>query len=175
MYEVDDRDEVVCLDGVPEPDAGAPLPAVVADEGHLLLAYLVGEPDPGWDGSYVNVVSPDSEGLATALVEFRRPYAHLFGPPNDEAFAGHPLAGRGLRPYAAFEILHSSWLRRLERMNAVHPRHDPEQFLASRRHFVFAFHDSTFECIAQGYMVHQARGSMRMAVRRMVELLSDKR
>ncbi len=81
----------------------------------------------------------------------------MFGPPNDEAFAGHPLASRGLQPYGAFEVLASSWIRQLERMNAVHRHHDPEDF-AVYRHIVLAFHDSTFECIAEGYTCEEAWG-----------------
>ena len=52
----------------------------------------------------------------------------MFGPPNDEAFDGHPLARRGLRPYGAFEVTHSSWIRQLEQMNSVHPHHSPPLF-----------------------------------------------
>jgi hypothetical protein len=32
-------------------------------------------------------------------------------------------------------------------MNRVHSRHDPERF-AEYRHFIFALHDRTFECVA---------------------------
>lgn len=173
MYEVDDRDEVIVLTTAPCPDIGAPLPLVVADEHHLLLAYLVSEPDPTWDGRYTTVVSPDSDGLAVAIVRFHRPSAHLFGPPNDEAFAGHPLAARGLRPYRVFEVRHSSWVRKYERMNSVHPRHDRERYLDGRRHFVFAFHDSTFECVAEWFEVEMFRGSMRAARTRMAAMLSE--
>src|SRR5262245_63708733 len=67
--------------------------------------------------------------------------------PNDEAFAGHPLANRGLMPYGAFVIESSSWIRRLEQMNSAHPCHKPERFWA-RKHYVLTFHDSTFECVA---------------------------
>ena len=49
MYEVDDRDTVVELHNVPSPDVGAPLPHLVCDEHHVLLAYLINEPDPAWD------------------------------------------------------------------------------------------------------------------------------
>jgi hypothetical protein len=35
-------------------------------------------------------------------------------------------------------------------MNSVHPYHRPEAF-ADLHHYVFAFHDSTFECIARGF------------------------
>src|SRR4029453_19179478 len=99
MYPVDELDTVVELPDCPRPDIGAPLPLVIADDYNLVLAYLVAEPDPAWDGSYATVVSPRSEELLVAVVRFRRPYAHMFGPPNDEAFPGHPLAKRGLAQY----------------------------------------------------------------------------
>jgi hypothetical protein len=174
VYEVDELDTVVELHDVPRPDIGAPLPHLVSDEGRVVLAYLVSEPDPAWDGTYTTVVGPDSEGQLVAIVRFRWPYAHIFGPPNDEAFNGHPLAPRGLGPYAVFEVQQSSWLRRLERMNSVHWNHDKERFLADRRHFVFAFHDSTFECIAEAFAFEVVRGSLRSVLPRMAEFLEER-
>jgi hypothetical protein len=103
-------------------------------------------------------VSNDSNDLC-AVVTFSQVYAHMFGPPNDEAFSGHPLASRGLTPYAAFEVEQSSWLRALQRMNSVHPYHRPEQF-AQYKHFILSFHDSTFECIAASFEVALCRGSV---------------
>ena len=171
MYQV--RDDVVLKVGTaPRPDHGAPLPAVVSDEWHLLLAYIVEVPDPRWDGTYVNVVSPDSPDRAIAIVGFQNAVCHLFGPPNDEAFAGHPLAARGLRPYTVSEVVKSSWIQDLERMNAVHPRHRPG-YLNGCHHYIFAFHDSTFECVAEGFTVQMHRGSMRSAVSLMVARLDD--
>ena len=174
MYEVDSLDVVVELRDAPRPDVGAPLPMLLCDEHHLLLAYLVSEPDPAWDGSYVTMVSPESEGMAVACVRFKWPSAHMFGPPNDEAFSGHPLADRGLHPYAVFEVRNSSWIRKLERMNSVHPQHNRERFHDGIRHFVFAFHDSTFECIADGFQVEVMRGSMRSALNHMTRQLSER-
>jgi hypothetical protein len=174
MYEVDSLDVVVELHDAPRPDMGAPLPMVLCDEQHLLLAYIVSEPDPAWDGSYATVVSPESEGMAVACIRFKWPAAHMFGPPNDEALSGHPLADRGLHPYAVFEVHDSSWIRKLERMNSVHPCHNRERFLEGLRHFVFAFHDSTFECIADGFEVEVFRGSIRSALNHMAGLLSDR-
>jgi len=84
----------------------------------------------------------------------------MFGRPNDEAFHGHPLYSRGLRPYSVFEIDNSSWLRRLEEMNSVHEHHDKEKFLSAYYHFIFAFHDSTFECIADGFDYKSVDGSI---------------
>lgn len=171
MYQVD-KDHVVEIDTAPQPDVGAPLPAVVSDEGQVLLAYIVSELDPNWDGTYVNVVSPASEDKPVAIVRFVRPYAHIFGPPNDEAFNGHPLSSRGLEPYSVCEVKQSSWLRSLERMNAVHPSHRPEHF-SKYNHYVFAFHDSTFECIAEGFGFEMHRGSMRSAVKLMAATLGN--
>jgi hypothetical protein len=173
MYEVDRRDTVIELHNAPRPDAGAPLPLILSDEDYLQLAYLVSEHDPAWDGSYTTSASPESEGKTVACIRFHWPSAHIFGPPNDEAFSGHPLASRGLHPYAVFEVRDSSWIRKLERMNSVHIHHNRERFLAGLRHFVFAFHDSTFECVADGFESELFRGSMRSALSHMVARLSE--
>jgi hypothetical protein len=116
--------------------------------------------------SYYVEYRPDNRGKEDAclVIEFASPYAHMLGPPNDEAFSGHPLAGRGLAPYRVFEVDGSSWLKSLERMNAVHPAHRPEHF-ADYKHFIFAFHDSTFECIAKGFQFVERRGFVWSALR----------
>ena len=171
MYSVDDKDEVMELATAPQCDIGAPLPFVLADDHKLLLAYILSEPDPDWDGTTVEVVTPESPDEAIAIVTFLSPYCHIFGPPDDEAFSGHPLATRGLKPYAVAEVEQSSWIRGLETMNAVHPYHSPALF-AAYRHFVFAFHDSTFECVAKDFTVEVLRGLMRSALHKMTEKLT---
>lgn len=168
MYEVDHLDKVVKLKDVPQSDVGAPLPFVVGDESHVVLAYLASEPDPAWDGTYTTSVRPTSMGQVVAILHFERALAHMFGPPNDEALFGHPLAKRGLSHYAAFEIQQSSWIRKLERMNSVHPNHLPGMF-SDNKHFIFTFHDSVFECIAEGFSIKLARGSIRTVLPLMME------
>ena len=144
VYKIDRRDKVIPLDSLPQSATGAPLPCLVADEDSLRIAYISHE---------------GSDGDTIVTVTFEDPYAHMFGPPNDEAFSGHPLADRGLEPYGAFRIDNSSWVRRLERMNAVHPGHSPESFEALI-HYVLSFHDSTFECVAGG-MHYESVGATR--------------
>lgn len=168
MYVIDDSDTVEKLHDVPWPNVGAPLPLILCDEMNLFLAYIANK-----DGRRGRELSPKSGGVPVAIVKFLSPDAHMFGPPNDEAFEGHPLAGRGLEPYAVFEVQGSSWIRQLERMNAVHPNHNPERFLANRRHFVFAFHDSTFEVVADAFEVQLIFGSMRSALSRLVEMIGE--
>jgi hypothetical protein len=159
MYVVDKQDVVAELSALPQSSVGAPCPVVLAGEHFLHLAYYVEACPEGWDGSSARVVDESSEGETCALVRFAKVAAHMFGPPNDEAFSGHPLAARGLKPYAAFEIFKSSWVRGLERMNSVHPYHRPERF-AKYRHFIFAFHDSVFECVAEDLAVSVHTGSV---------------
>jgi hypothetical protein len=132
MYGVDRHDRIEALTDLPQQSAGAPVPLVIADDSELLLAYRL---------------APLAEEVA--IVEFDMPLAHYSGPPNDEAIQGHPLYPKGLKPYSAYEVCASSWIRGLERMNRIHPHHSPAMF-SRCRHFVFTFHDTTFECIANG-------------------------
>jgi hypothetical protein len=159
MYSIDQKDTVTELHEAPRSSVGAPCPVLLATEQTLRLVYYLQNMPEGWDGAKVRLVDEQTLGEPVALVSFTRQYSHMFGPPSDEAFNGHPLAPRGLRPYGVFEICHSSWIRRLERMHAVDPSHRPEHF-ADSRHFVFAFHDTTFECIAEGFSVSVHTGSV---------------
>jgi hypothetical protein len=170
MYDVDERDRVCGLEGVPDSEPGAPMPLVVADDFRTVLAYIASDAvAPTADSPSQTQTSP-AGAEPFALVTFDICYAHMFGPPNDEAIAGHPLHRRGVVPYGAFEVLDSSWIRKLERMNSVHPRHRPERFL-NRRHLIFTFHDSTFECVCDGFQVTRAHGWIDTVVPQMVKLL----
>ena len=169
MYEVDDKDEVIELNTAPQSSVGAPNPIVLAGEHGVFLAYYTQDNCVGWDGTSVRIVGVDTEGEPVAVVRFRHCSAHMFGPPNDEAFGGHPLADRGLRPYGVFEIKNSSWVRKLEKVNAVHPRHDKHRFMRDKTHFVFSFHDTTFECVAKSFTVEMSTGSVKRVISRKLE------
>lgn len=80
----------------------------------------------------------------TALVEFPRCSITKFGYPNDEAWSGIPRT-RGLS-YGIYEVLNSEWKIELARLN----RHSfPSTTEWGGRHFLFLFHDSSFECLAE--------------------------
>ncbi len=157
MYPVDERDTVIKLEDVPQSSVGAPMPIVLSDEFTIVLSYIVEESSSGWGGTTTRVDDADTEGESMALIEFESYRSYMFGPPNDEAFSGHPLAARGLQPYGAFRIADSSWIRQLERMNSVHPYHNPKRY-DELSHFVFSFHDSTFECVAKGFTISHHQG-----------------
>lgn len=105
----------------------------------MILSFFT--PDPS--------VEEDSMESA-AILQFHRPLMHLLGPANDEALRGHPLWRRGLDYYSAYQVEHSSLLRRVAVMNYVHPRNEPAVF-DSFHHYIVTFQDSAFECLAPSY------------------------
>jgi hypothetical protein len=169
-YTIDERDKVQALKDFPQSSVGAPMPVIFASEQTLFVLFYLELRNPNWDGKSVKVVSLDTSDEPIAVVRFKHASTHYFGPPNDEAFGGHPLAARGLKSYGAFEVLSSSWIRALEQMNSVHPYHKPEHF-ADCRHFILTFHDTIFECIAGDYSVEQPPGSLRSILPELVASL----
>jgi len=150
-------------------DRGAPMPHVVSGNGHTLLVYLARDPDPAWDGTTASVIDPGAlRPQPLVLVEVERCYAHRFGGPNDEVFDGHRLARRGFDGYGAFEIRRSAWLAEEKATNRVHRQYSDAQW-ADRRHFLLAFHDEVFECLARGFRIERTQASFQQILARMVE------
>lgn len=151
VYSVDDLDRVVEVEGIPFPEFGVPLPNIFCQEGHLELAYFV-----SWGGTvYEPGEWPDSN-RKVAVVHFPS-HVHIFGDPNDEVLNGHPLYERGLSFSRVYEVIHSSWIRQLEKINSVHPNYVPN-VNSKLRHFIFTFKESTFECLAREFTVRILEG-----------------
>ena len=139
-------------------DVGAPMPHLLVNDHGALLAFHVRNVDPNWDGTTV-AVAGTSGPEPIALVEFEWCTAAKLGDPNDEVFHGHPLHGRGLEGYTAQVVRNSRWIAELERINSVHACYRPERW-RDLNHYVFWFHDSTFECVARSYKVETRVGTM---------------
>jgi hypothetical protein len=155
-----DEEYAVPMDFPVEWDVGAPLPHLIANDYKSFLTFYVRDPDPGWDGRYATGKDPgDGSVESLALVEFVGCVSAKLGDPNDEVFRGHPLSGRGLKGYTAQRVVNSRWLAELERINSVHSGYDPTRW-RTLDHYVFWFHDSTFECVAESYVVELFRESM---------------
>lgn len=123
------KDKVQVLSDWPLPDSGSPEPSVWANESKLVLSYITSE-----------------ETIAVIL--FPLVSIYKFGSPNDESLGGHPLIKNGLKHYNVHRVENSSWLSELEKQNSVHPRHDKTFFFKDKCHYIFTFHDSTLEIIA---------------------------
>ena len=134
-------------------DAGAPLPYLMQNDNQTFLAFFLRNVDPKWDGTYVKVRKPNIDiAEKLALVEFERCICTKMGTPNDEVLHGHPLYGKGLEAYEAMSVENSTWLKDLEKINAVHDCYNAE-FWRGLRHYILPFHDSTFECVARRFKV----------------------
>jgi hypothetical protein len=144
MYTDDPNSRLEEITTVPQSNVGCPSPQILAHEGGLLLAYLIQSKPPFW--------GPGAQPDTYALIRFVWPQAHLFGPPNDEAMNGHPLYVKGLHAYSCYQVFNSPWIRIMEQRNSVHPAHRPESF-KDLVHYIFTFHDSTFECVAKSFEV----------------------
>jgi hypothetical protein len=84
------------------------------------------------------------EDAGTAVVELIGCSVTKFGYPNDEAWSHIPRT-KGLT-YGVFEVEDSDWVRDLVRLNQFA---FPKTTTWRGRHFLFLFHDSSFECIAR--------------------------
>jgi hypothetical protein len=141
-------------------DIGAPLPQLLVNDYRAFLLFYVKTVDPSWDGTYVTVKDPGSgQSEPLALVELKRCIAAKLGSPNDEVFHGHPLAGKGLESYTAQLVRGSRWISEIQKINSVHAGYRPDAW-QKYNHYVFWFHDTTFECIAESFAVELRDCSM---------------
>ena len=154
-------------------DVGAPLPFLLCNDYRTFLTFYVRQPHPSWDGTWAKVVDPASEQRAAlCLVKFKNCMSAKLGHPNDEAQYGHPLSGRGLEGYTAQIVRNSPWLKEVAKINSVHPQDDSKRW-KSINHYVFWFHDSTFECLAESYEVEMSSESMADLLSRVQRMLIE--
>lgn len=154
-------------------NVGAPLPFLLCTDNQTVLTFYVDEPDPNWDGTTVKLVDPaSSTPVSLCVVTFGNCASAKLGHPNDEAQSGHALAKRGLEGYTAQIVRNSPWIAEVAKTNSVHPYDDPERW-RSLNHYIFWFHDSTFECLAESYDVEVTTETMGSLLDRLHTKLLD--
>ncbi len=120
------------------PEAAVSEPVLLQTDSAAILTFSAVRPTP--EGR--------REDAGYAIVELDLCSLTKFGYPNDEALSGHPLYEKGLGEYGVYEVYHSSWVRLARDQNRIAFPDTPAY--STERHFIFTFHDSTFECIARG-------------------------
>ena len=129
------HDKIVRFDVGFEPEAAVSGPVLLQTDNNTFLTF-----------NAVRMTSDGKRGaVGTGVIEFGGCSVTKFGYPNDEALGGHPLYKHGLEAYGVFEVLCSSWIRQMTEQNRVCFPHTSD---SKNRHFIFTFHDSTFECVA---------------------------
>lgn len=142
---------------------GAPLPQLLHNEQRTFLAYYLATAKASWPFATVEMISPEETEDPIAVVEFIHCYGAKLAHPNDEVLHGHPLWGKGLDYYSPFVVVNSSWINQLETINKVHPSHSSERW-KELNHYLFTFHDMTFECLARDFKVTLVNGTMKEVV-----------
>jgi hypothetical protein len=162
--------ELAAADGEPYADVidlgvewetGAPMPQVLSDGSTAtLLCYASDDRDGARDRQEPKSVAVKG---ASRLIRFTFDSCSSirFGAPNDEVLHGHPLYGRGLQFYQAHIVRNSPWITELNAINSAHSRYLGP---SARTHFLFAFHDETFEAVADDVQVEEFEGSMSSAL-----------
>ena len=148
-------------------DSGSPSPKVLSSDTKLFLVFYKKSEEPMVLFDYPeprNTIVDKGIGV----VEFKRFLSFKFGSPSSETLTGHPYYKYGLTYYAGHSLEQSPWIDTLARINEVHPYHDSEKF-KSYNHYIFTFHDRTFECIAQSYQASYEQTSMFDKIRSLVE------
>jgi len=114
-------------------DIGAPCPMVLANEHIVHLGYY----------------TPDDK---VAVVVFNHCFSFKMSMPDENTISRHPLALRGLLAYASHLVEKSRWITELEARYKVISNFSRDGRVY--QHYIFTFHDRTFECISSGYSVH---------------------
>lgn len=114
-------------------DIGSPMPTLLQSEYKTFLLFL-----------------PRNDEDTIGLIEFEFCSGTSFGGPGDETYSGHPLFGSGFEGYTPLKVVNSRWIEEIKRIDSVHSRHEPSRF-DQYNHFIFPFHDSTFECVARSF------------------------
>jgi hypothetical protein len=154
-------------------DIGAPLPYLLQNDYKTFLLFLLADTQPWYDGSFVTIVSPgDANPSNMAIVEFKGCVCSKMGTPNDEVYEGHPLHGKGFVGYRPLRVVNSEWVKELETVNSVHRQYRPERW-RTLGHYVFGFHDCTFECVAQSFAVEKMATTIPAALAAICRRLVD--
>jgi hypothetical protein len=133
-----DIEHIVELDIGCKPDAAVSGPILLQTDNATFLTFNAVR-DSG-DGKHTSA--------GTAILEFKVCSSTRFGYPNDEAWAAIPRTKH--LGYGVYEVQNSEWKSEIAQLN----RHAfPETKEWHGRHFLILFHDSSFECIADGFEV----------------------
>ena len=161
---VGENEEVLPFNfGVMPMRSSASCPILLQDERQAFLVFYLDEHDPTWDGTFVRIFDPlDAALRPIGIIHWKICYAAILSRPNIDVWYGHRLWKHGLKGVMqtrAGEVHNSAWIALLERQNSMHPSHRPGEYRKCR-HFILLFHDSTFECVANGYTVQTSLDSM---------------
>lgn len=138
--------------------SGAPLPFMLAGEHRLRLLFYAEEAGSG--------------RTAIAIVRVDHQVALSFGLPHENSSSGHRLAALGFEMEAAFEVVNSTWIDDLRRMEAGGWQPNLA-WLADQRHFIFSFRDRVVEFVAPSFQFELTDEPYEVVLKRMLDEAID--
>ena len=145
--------KLIKIEGLFQADPGAPCPLLISDDNNLRLIFYAAEnPDlPTEDQIFPN------EPIVELI--FKRCSYHSFSPPNDGAISGHPYADLGLYSHNFYELTESDLIAKLKTYNRHHTYDNPNVW-DKYHHYLLAFKEQLFECIAYDFEVRKSIGNI---------------
>ena len=128
-----------------EIDVGAPLPTVLSNDYNLFLLFHKGKQE-------------DNEMMfVTFINKIALKFSNI---PSHSDIVGHPYSKYGLNEIdsSLFEVKNSDWIKELKRINSFTNDSHTTIDLSNFKHYIFLFHDSTFECIAKSFEIKELKG-----------------
>ncbi len=132
---------------------------IQACEGNAFLTFFAISTILNSQGKY--------DDLGRAVVQIKGLVQSKFGYPNDEAFSGHPLYGRGFDGCGVVEVFGGSWVRELIAQNKIPFPNTRDNWKC--RHFIFPFKEHVFECLANDIQVICTRDSTKSILLKAVD------
>lgn len=157
------------LNDVPVCNYGAPCPMVVSSEHNLVLAYYVDRPRPEFDGTNPKSMSihTDDEPCAAIIFDWVRDFR--FGPPDEEECFYYRKYIKDFRPGEAYVTNMATWVTSVGLSKTkIYKLSYPDD-----KHFIFTFHDTTVEVIAEGFRVDTDTCSVHSMIARKLRELGN--
>lgn len=130
-------------------DNGAPEPFVFSNEKNL---YLFFHKENQNDNEWV-------------MLSFKNYFLFKFGLPREDS--EHPYSKYGLSGYGVFETNQSPWIDELKSINK-----NDQAYLKygwnKLKHHIIPFHDSTFECISEGFDFKEVKGKIKDIISKLI-------
>jgi len=149
-------------------DVGAPMPAFLQTDYGAFLLFYISQETSETHGRSVNIRSTAVD-RGVAVIQFKWCVAFMWGPGEDKLHT-HRLWGKGLGHYAAFMVHNSRWSHALSRLSELNEHQLVRRDWGVFNHYIFTFHDGSFEIVAQDLKISNFDLSMDEIIRRILDL-----
>jgi len=134
-------------------------PIFISDEDSAVLSYQIAICDREKDFNIIQLI--DGHEDPYAIIHFTGICSSQWTPFCQESLGKHPLCKAGLRWFSVNEVENSSYCKFIG--------FEPDN-LFKRRHLVFQFEDSTFECISEKQELYICKRDKTSVLNEMIRL-----